>query len=206
MGKFLCVLSFLTLYQIGFSQKLVEKELINPETKFVEINTANCFKVTMATHPGKQLKIEASLEGEYAKDLSIALEEQGSNIRIAADFLPSFNAPNDKLSAHKVISISLSVTLPDYMQVKVYGTHSNVYASGRYRDLSVTLSNGHCTLNKISENVMVKTQKGAIIVNDAMGSVDAKSEYGKVLKGRMKNGHSHFNLHSVEGDILVNTN
>jgi hypothetical protein len=206
MGKFVWVLTFLTFHQIGFSQKLIEKELVNPETKFIEINTANCFLVTMATHRGKQLKIEASMEGEYARDLSIALEEKGSNILIGANFLPSFTPPNDKLSAHKVISISLSVTLPEYMKVKVYGTRSNVFAKGSYTDLSVILADGNCTLNKIAEKVTVKTQKGEIVVHGARGTVDTKSEYGRVIKGDISKGEAYFNLYSVEGDILVNKN
>jgi len=206
MGKFVWILSFLIIHQIGFSQKLIEKELVNPETKSIEINTANCYLVTMKTHRGKRLKIEASMEGEYAKDLSIALEEKGSNIRIGASFLPSFTPPNDKLSAHKVISISLSVTLPEYMQVKVYGNHSNVFAKGNYNDLSVTLADGNCTLNKIVEKVSVKTQKGEIVVHGARGTVDTKSDYGRVIKGNISKGEAYFNLYSVEGDILVNKN
>ena len=146
------------------------------------------------------------MEGEYAKDLSIALEEKGSNIRIGASFLPSFTPPNDKLSAHKVISISLSVTLPEYMQVKVYGNHSNVFAKGNYNDLSVTLADGNCTLNKIVEKVSVKTQKGEIVVHGARGTVDTKSDYGRVIKGNILKGEAYFNLYSVEGDILVNKN
>ena len=206
MGKFVWVLTFLIFHQIGISQKLIEKELVNPETKSIEINTANCFLVTMATHRGKQLKIEASMEGEYAKDLSIALEEKGSNILIGANFLPSFTPPNDKLSAHKVISISLSVILPEYMKVNVHGTHSNVFAQGNYKDLSVTLADGNCTLNKIVEKVSVKTQKGEIVVQAARGTVDTKSDYGEVIKGKVTNGDAYFNLYSVEGDILVNKN
>jgi hypothetical protein len=206
MGKIIWVLFFLVPHQIGLSQKLIEKELVNPETKFVEINAANCYLVTISTHGDKQLKIEASMEGEYAKDLSIELEEQGPNILIGTAFLPSFNAPNDKLSAHKVISISLSVTLPEYMQVKVYGTHANVFADGDYKDLSITLADGSCTLKKISERIVVKTQRGEITAHKANGTVKAKSEYGQVFKGRILSGQTQYDFYSVEGDILVNTN
>lgn len=206
MSKYVWILSFLIVHQIGVSQKLIEKELVNPETKSIEINTANCFLVTITTHRGKQLKIEASMEGEYAKDVSIALEEKGSNILIGANFLPSFTPPNDKLSAHKVISISLSATLPEYMNVNVYGTNSNVFAKGNYNDLSVTLADGNCTLKEIAEQVSVKTQKGEIVVHGAQGTVDTKSDYGRVIKGEILNGEAYLNLYSVEGDILVNKN
>ena len=206
MDKILGFLLFLVIQQLGISQKLIEKEIVNPETKVVIIDVVNCFQVNLRTHRGKQLTIEASMEGEYAQDLSIELEEQGSNIMVGTNFLPSFNAPNDKLSAHKVISILLSVSLPEYMQVEVYGTHSNVSAKGKYKDLSVTLADGSCSFDSVLESVHAKTQKGEITINNAKGTIDAKSDYGQVDKGAILQGQGYFNLYSVEGNILVNKN
>lgn len=146
------------------------------------------------------------MEGEYAKDLVIKLEEDGENIGISADFLPSFKNPNDKLSAHKVISIVLKVTLPEFMTTSVNGTHTNVTAEGKYKDLSITLSDGNCTLHDISEKASVKTQSGEISVIRARGDVTTQSTYGKVKKGIIPPGDEIYLLQSVEGTIIVNNN
>lgn len=204
MRRTLVLISFLFFVQFGASQKLVEKILVNPETKYIQIDGDKCFRLVLNTHQSDLLKVEASMEGEYAKDLVIKLEEDGENIGISADFLPSFENPNDKLSAHKVISIILQVTLPEFMTVSVYGTHTNVTAEGNYKDLSITLSDGKCTLHNISENASVKTQTGEIVVIKAKGEVTTNSTYGMVKKGFIPSGNETFLLQSVEGSITVN--
>ena len=206
MDKFPLFLSFIFLCQLGISQKLVEKEIINPETQFVEINTLNCFQVTLDTEATQRLKVEASIEGEYIKDLAIKVEEEGANIIISADFLPSFLAPHYKFNVHKAISISLSVTLPEYMNAAIIGTNSNVYVTGNYKKLSVTLADGNCSFDNVSEYVSAKTQTGEIVVHNAMGTIVAESEYGKVQKGTIAKGDHYFELHSVEGNILIKNN
>jgi len=196
----------LALSNFGLSQKLVEKTVVNPKTKFIEINGDKCFKISMLTHASNVLKVEATMEGEYAKDLALKVEEDGDNINISADFLPSFNAPNDKLSAHKVISIALKVTLPEHVNASVYGTTTHVWAQGTYKNLTISLADGNCTLNSVAESIDVKTQKGEISVSNAKGTVTVKSEYGKVYRGDVPEGFQTFTLHSVEGDIWVNKN
>ena len=204
MYRILVSISFLFFAQFGSSQKLVEKTLSNPETKYVQINTNKCFQLALNTHESNLLKVEASMEGEYAKDMVIKLEEDGRNIGISADFLPSFKNPNDKLSAHKVISIVLKVTLPEFMTASVHGTHTNVTAEGNYRELSITLSDGNCTLHNISEKASVKTQTGEIVVTNAKGKVTTNSTYGKVKKNPVPSGDQTYLLQSVEGSITIN--
>lgn len=188
------------------AQKVVEKTIDNPKTKFVQINGDKCFKVVLNTHDQNMLKIEASMEGEYAKDLVLKLEENGDNIGISADFIPSFSKPNDKLSAHKVISILLSVTLPNGIATTVFGTNTHVFAEGDYQNLAISLADGNCMLKNIGNDVQVKTQNGEILVEGAKGWVKANSQYGTVTKGKVPKGVQTYSLSSVEGDIQVNIN
>ena len=146
------------------------------------------------------------MEGEYEKDLGITLEEEDSNIFISTSFLPSFNAPNDKLSTHKVVSVSMIITLPQNMQVNIHGRHSMVIASGDYNIFSVSLANGNCVLTDIRGKITVKTQKGEISVSDIQGIVEAKSDYGEVISGAVRSGKPYFNLYAVQGNIFVNSN
>lgn len=197
---------FLFFFQWGIAQKLVEKAVHNPKTKYVRIDVTKCYRLVLDTHTSDFLKIEATMEGEYAKDLVIKLEENGDNITISADFLPSFDIPNDKLSAHKVISIEMHVTLPESMTTSVHGTHTNVTAKGTYKHLSVTLADGNCTLDNISEKAEVKTQTGEIVLKGARGTVTTKNIYGKVEKGPVPQGNQIYSLQTVEGSIIVNKN
>ena len=49
MRKVLVFLAFLFLLQWGTSQKLVEKTLNRPETKYLQIEGDNCFQIMMDT-------------------------------------------------------------------------------------------------------------------------------------------------------------
>lgn len=191
------------LTQFALAQKTVKKTLVNNDIKYIQINAENCFTVAIATYPGNELLIEASIEGEYKHDLAINLEENDSTIRVGATFLPNFNPPNDKLSAHKVISIKLLLKIPEYKDVRLYGTNSNVAASGNYKALQIVLSDGNCTLSEVSEKVAVKTQSGNIVLFAREGIINAKSTYGTVTSKSLKNGLATFALTSVEGDITV---
>ena len=204
MARPLLVLSLILTANFGAAQKLVEKTVLSPKTTSVLIHGENCFKIDLTTHTGDQLQVEATMEGEYAKDLAVKLEQNGDNFQISTDFLPSFNRPNDKLSAHKVISIALKISIPEYVKTDVFGTHTNVFAMGNYRSLNITLADGNCKLGSITENVNVRTQKGEILVGNAKGSVTAESKYGKVFMGNVPHGYEVFTLYSVEGDILIN--
>lgn len=186
------------------AQKVIRKTVVNPDTQYIQIDTKNCYQTDFYTVAGNELKVRASIEGEYEKDLVVKIEEDGANVRVSADFLPNFIAPNDKLSAHKVISISLHITVPEYSDLSVYGTNCRVTGSGKFRSVSVTLADGDCILNTKSEMATVKTQSGNITVHTPEGKVDGKSMYGTVDITKLPEGDFSYILQSIEGDIVVN--
>ncbi len=185
-------------------QKTIRKTIINSEKQSIQVDTKNCYLVTLKTSKENELKVEASIEGEYEKDLAVKIEEDGANVLVSADFLPNFVAPNDKLSAHKVISISLKIIIPDYCNVNVYGTNSKVLASGKYKVLKISLDSGDCSIVNVVENVAVKTQKGTINITAKEGKIVAESIYGSVRLAKIPAGNSSYKLVSIEGDIYVN--
>lgn len=203
MRTFGILFGFLIFTQLGISQKLVRKTLVNTDVAYIQIDAKNCFAVDISTIPGNEMVVEASMEGEYKKDLAISLEEDSAALRVGASFLPNFTHPNDKLSAHKVISIKLQLKIPEYKEVRLYGTSSNVQAAGSYKALKIVLADGDCTLKEVSENVDVKTQTGNIVLIANKGSLDAKSTYGRVTLQSLKDEYPTFVLTSIEGDITV---
>ncbi len=186
------------------AQKVVQKTFAATEQKYVTIDATNCFAITLVTTTSNTLKVSGAMEGEYAQDLVIKLEENGQNLLISADFLPNFVNPNDKLSAHKVISIALKIEIPEYSWVRLDGSFTNVHAAGKYKQLQITLNDGDTYLDKVEEAVKVKTQKGDIFLSNAQGVVHTNSNYGHVNLNKVPEGTFTFDLSSVEGDIWVN--
>lgn len=199
--KILIYLSpFFFLVQLQ-GQKLVKKAFIDPRIESIQIDAQYCYKIDLRTAPTKEVQVSASIEGEYAKDLLISIEERGTTVLVSAGFQPIFIDPNDKLSAHKVVSIALQIRVPEYKKVSVFGTNSNVSATGKYGNLNITLSDGICTLENVSETVGVTTQKGDIWLTAPSGDILAESTYGQVEQENIPFGDNQFILKTVEGDI-----
>ncbi len=186
-------------------QKLVKKSLLPPKTDFFQIDTSNCFKVEVETADSNELQVEAFIDGEYRKDLLVKISEEGRTVKISAGFQPNFVNPNDKLSAHKVISIALKIRLPELKRVQLFGKSSNITISGLYTDLNVSLNDGRCILNSVSENVSVKTQSGDITVNSISAIVEANTKYGKIYRQKLPESDDRFVLNSISGNIWINT-
>ncbi|MBA4745088.1 MAG: hypothetical protein H2058_07505 [Muricauda sp.] len=202
MRALLFLFVFFTLVHVH-GQKLVRKAFIGPRTATIQIDAQYCYRIDLKTTSSDEVQVAASMEGEYAKDLLISIEQSGITAMISAGFQPLFINPNDKLSAHKVVSIALEISVPEYKSVDVFGTNTNLYVSGKYEDLNVTLSDGRCTLENVSESVKVTTQKGDIMVTAPSGDIVAESTYGKVEKETIPFGHNQFVLKTIEGDIFL---
>lgn len=184
-------------------QKVVEKSLSGKRAGFVEIDAVNCYRVSLKTLPTDRVEVVARMDGEYAGRLIVFLEERQGTVAIRAGFLPGLALPIDKLSAHKVVAISLEIGLPPHKRVRLRGTDSHVLASGDYRHLDIALGKGSCHLRALGQRVEVRTQSGDIWLATADGDILAHSEHGQVLREVVPLGDPHFELRSVEGDIHV---
>ena len=146
---------------------------------------------------GDELIVEARLDGEYAEALSVNITEEGATLWVGTDFRPNFENPNDKLSAHKVVSVSLVIQVPAHLDLQVFGTSCNVSLSGAFRNVDVVLNDGSCTLNQVSQQVHVQTQSGHIRLNSLKGVVQAVSHYGQVVQEEIPEGDERFELETV---------
>jgi len=167
------IIFFTAIANISFAQNIVEKRIKNINDTSVQINTQNCFLVDIKTGVTDEIKVEAVMSGEYSNDISLNIYEEGKTLFVDTALRPNFEMPNDKLGAHKVISISLKITVPEHMNVQLENT------------------------------IDVTTQTGAIEVYTIKGNIKADSKYGKITKDNIPNGDAHFNLSSVTGDIHI---
>lgn len=184
----------------------MSKTVLANDIHLVQINTANCFEVNLNTFYGNEVNVSAEIEGEYSKDLDLEVKSSGNMVFVEANFVPSFENPNDKLSAHKVVSIRLNITVPSSKKIEIYGTNTRVMATGNYKELQVTLSDGTCELYNVDGNVNVRTQSGTIIVKAEAAEIETESRYGSVEFNSIPSGISKYNLQTVTGNIeLIKT-
>lgn len=183
------------------AQKQVKKTILDPAVQSVQIDVSNCFELVLETWEMPEIKVEAQIEGEYLEDLELRVQEAGNTLMIGAGFNASFINPNDKLSAHKVVSIALRVVVPKRNHINVFGTGARVLVSGDYSNLSIALSNGICELHSVAGEVNVKTQSGTILLAAKRGRINAFSKYGKISGEEFPSGENAYTLSTVTGNI-----
>lgn len=200
--KWICFFFVLTA-SIGYAQKTIKKSIINPKIEGITLDVTNSFELSVDTGPGNEILVEAAIDGEYSNDILVNVKESGHTLLINTEFQPNFKKPNDKLGAHKVISIALKVSVPERKGVTIFGTGCNVTAKGSYAKLKITLSDGRCYLESISGTVVVATQSGTISILAGNAEIKAKSKYGKVRRNQIPSGDTFYDVSSVTGDILL---
>lgn len=185
------------------AQKKLHKTIRADDIALIQVEATNCFELNVHTLPGKEVLVEAEMEGEYSKDLDIDITTNGNTMLIEAIFNPGFENPNDKLSAHKVVSILLNITIPHSKDVEIYGTNTNVLIGGIYNELQVSLADGTCMLNNVHGNAQVKTQSGNIAILANAAEIQAESKYGKVEFNPIPVGKTNYKLQTVSGNIQL---
>ncbi len=187
--------------QLLHAQKIVQKTIFNTEDTAIEIDASNCYAIFVETTKTNKVVVEAKMAGEYSDNLGLNIHEEGSTLLIDTSFNLTFEAPNDKLSAHKVVSISLHISVPEHLKVRIFGTYSNADVSGLYSNLEISLNDGNCVLRDTSLETSVQTQSGAITVFATSGKFSAISKYGTLDADDIKLGEAVYNLKSVTGNI-----
>lgn len=199
---------FLTIFLLGssalFGQKQLTKTLLNPGIKAISIDGTLAYKLELKTGSSEEVSVEARMEGEYSSDLMVLFRESGTTLFIETRFSPNFKMPNDKLGAHKVISVRLTVTVPEYQNVFLNAASCQLTTSGIFKDLDIVFNDGGCMLSHKAENTEVLTGSATITAYLESGIIEANSRYGKVLADPIPKGDHHLKLYSTRGDILVN--
>lgn len=185
------------------AQKQVAKALDAKDITYLLVDASNAYRVNLNTNNSGTIRVSALSEGEYQSVLALHVEKEGATAKVATGFQPSFQFPNDKLGAHKVISVSLEISLPENIEVKVYGKSSGVRATGLFRNLEVVLADGNCSLEDVKGTVKVQTQQGDISLQAAEGVVDAESRYGKTDLQVFPDGDNLFFLRTISGHISL---
>jgi hypothetical protein len=203
MGREIFVVILSMSFGLLGAQKVIKKSVHNLGTSSILIDADDCFKVEITTTLSKEIVVEAHIDGEYKNDLLVKIEEDGPSIDISTGFQPNFIKPNDKLSIHKVISISLKVQIPENMNVRLFGSNANVYAKGSYKILKVTLDDGTCNFQGIYGIAHAVTRSGDIYLYSKGATIETKNSFGSTEAGNIPKGDDYFNLVTTTGNIYL---
>ncbi len=190
-------------FSCSFGQKTIHKSFIEEGVDQIFIDAKDSFEVVLQTTDSNSLTIKAEIEGEYSPNQLVNVFTDEHLLTIEPSFNAGFVMPNDKLSAHKVLSVSLVIEIPKQFKVKLVGNSTNAEIHGDYNDLRIELNDGSCTLYQVETKVAVQTIKGSIKAFVDKATISAHSTYGTVESDSIPLGKTQLHLKSQIGNIQL---
>lgn len=198
-------LLFLLLLPLGlFAQKKSEQTFDIQDVRSIVIDSDLIFKITISAQPVTAIQLNTVVDGEtYASTLVNAIVVN-QNLEISTGRTPDFTPFNDKLSAHKVLSIELDIIIPEYMDVSIRSTLAEVHLEGQYRKLQIDLGRGSLVSSGLRfRESAINTISGNISLRLAQATVTANSRNGTDLVAPIFDHGPQCVIQTIHGDIDV---
>ncbi|MFP2995488.1 hypothetical protein ABN763_06240 [Spongiivirga sp. MCCC 1A20706] len=191
--------------QMGLSQNKVFKKVSTFGVNKIDFDIDKVFDLQLVTGPGDQIELEVQTEGEHSDQLVLSANQHGDVITISVEYHDAFKEFNDKLSAHKVVSAKMIVTVPEEKQVQITSDIANTQVRGKFDNLMVDLRGGNFVGRDFYGDATINTYNGKIALETNFAQVVAKSTGGEIKKQNITPGPYIISLKSVNGPIVVTT-
>jgi hypothetical protein len=188
----------------GISQKLVEKQLDATRFESLIISSEIINRLIITSKATNEISIVNKVVGENYENVLVTTSEENKTLKIGTSYSPYFIAENDKLAAHKVMSVDIELTIPNFLYVEVYTPIASISVTGNYSNFHAYLENGDCQLNDFLGNASIKTKHGNIKVH-AMENVSGRafSTNGSVVNYLPGQAKYTIIAESRDGDISL---
>ena len=202
--KYIIYIFFLLfVYQIQ-AQKTSAKSFSSKGVSTLVIDGNSIFKIVVETARTKSISIFSEVTGENNEHVVLFTDIKDKKLHISSAFHPMFVANNDKLSAHKLISIELKLIIPENMKLLISSDIALVFLSGSYKYVDAELINGSFNAEKFYGNLLVNTIHGDIKLQTNWAQVEVSTKHGSIKKEAIKLGKHQISLNSINGNIRVN--
>lgn len=174
---FFILLFIFCIHASCFSQKITQQTFSIHEIEEIRINTDKIFQLNIFSTTDTTLKIETKMEGEYFKDVNITSFTKNKQFQLSCELAEGFEIPNDKLSAHKVFSVSMNIYIPTQLKVQLEGDATQIYVTGTYKKFLAILISGNYTLENFHSEAKIQTKKGNIhYISQKIPTFEKKSD------------------------------
>lgn len=196
------IILVLSVLQLS-AQKTINQTIDNPEVKTIFISDDNVFKINIKTTSDHTIKLRSRIEGEYTKDIIVSTEAKNDTLFISSSFQPFYKEYNDKLSAHKVLSVEIDVWVPKQFSFYAKSAMASANIEGDYKSLTLELPQGNTVISNFRGNATVNSINGNIIIETNYATVKAHSKTGIVNKEELVLGKNQIAINTINGNISV---
>ena len=198
------ILLFIFLTANVYAQKIIDKSWDIEGIERLEIISNDIFNIVIISNHTSRINVITKIEGEHYENVVLNISEENKTLKLSTGFTPYFQAENDKLAAHKVISIEMELNISNSLEVFVRSSIASLSTHGSFKDLQVELGNGNCVLNDFEGDAQLITGNGNIMViaHDTVRA-RAKTKRGKLTNELSSTGNFYIDAESVNGDITL---
>ena len=200
--KKLLLLFFFLSYQVQ-AQKETTNTIDAEGINNIILSADEIFKITITTAPVETITITTHSDGEYYNQISLDARVEGETLLLESRFREILQSGYDKLSAHKVFAMEITLEIPEGLSVDIGSNLASVHAAGTYEYLLVQLKAGSCYLSRFTGDALVNTFNGNIDVSTSDARVKAVSRHGKIVLPEGNTGSHKMELTSINGNISV---
>ena len=187
----------------AFGQKRINKTLDTVGIRGIFINSDTVFKAEIKTAPTDKIIITSGIEGETFETFLINTEVKNNLLNISSGRSPGYEAIDDKLAAHKVMSVVLTITVPEGFELWVKSALASVWAEGKFDYINFNLSSGDCRLFDFVGSGVVNSETGNILVKTQNCRINAHTRNGTMVADNVDAGQYSLTLTSIDGNIAV---
>lgn len=196
--------SIILLFSINMkAQKVVESTIDAKNITTVVIEGDDMFNIKLTSGPVATITLKTKSEGEYSEDIVVLSTIKQDSLVISSAYQPLYVNHNDKLSAHKVISIELELIVPEHLNIYGKSNIASAEVYGVYNTLILELSQGNCALKSFTGNAIINTIEGQIKLNTNYARVEAYTKTGTIIREEIASGNNEIKLNSVNGNISI---
>lgn len=186
-----------------YAQKIEAKIIHNNTIKSIVIEGDAIFKIKVKTTTTQSIRLISQIEGEYAEKTNLVTEIKNDSLLISSEYQAFLEKPNDKLSAHKILSIEIELEIPEDLSIYFKSDIASAEVNGKYKQLVLELNQGNANLNRFSGNALINTINGNVNIETNYASINAITKYGKINIEGITKAENEILIHSINGNINI---
>jgi len=201
--KYILFLLFLFFNFYSHAQHITHKTFSKEDVSSISIHGEYVFKITVDAKPVSKITVHSRVEGENNENIVLVSEVKNKHLYIAVKQQPLFVDANDKLSAHKVISVEIKVVVPEHLVMRLDLYESDLIVKGVYDKVRVHSDTGNCIFTAFQGSARIDTRNGNVTMQTNHAKVSAASKNGNLNKEEIDAGKHEVLIKTTNGNITV---
>lgn len=185
------------------AQKHTEQVIEAGNIEKIVFSSDEIYRIRIKAVAGDEIRIFSDTEGEYFNNISLDSEVRSNTLYLSSRYREILQSGYDKLSAHKVFSMEVTLEVPEGILAEISSNLASVHLTGDFESILVQLNSGSCYFDDFTGDAVINTYDGNITGTVSSAKFQATSRHGEVDVPQSHSGNHKMVLTSINGNIKV---